>query len=146
MIHELIQGIIAELTVEGSSPAVAPDYIHGWRGQLNLRLDEIQNDVVWLLPVYSNSTLRGNYLKDDYSIVMGFFGKTELEMFAEQHLPVINRQRRQAAKFIYKIKQSPLFASVSDFEIVDEYNTFDVGISGVTVKFKASPLESLPVC
>lgn len=146
MIQQLIGTIVSGLTVADSNPAVAPTYIHGWKTQLNLRLDEVQNEIVWLLPVTSNSKIVGNAMIDRYNIVMGFFAKSQLEWTADQHLPIIDRQRVQCAKFIKAAKNSDLFSEVSDFIISDEYNVFDVCLSGVTLQCKITPLNGPSVC
>lgn len=147
MIQQNIRGIVATLDVPGSSPSVAPQFLYGWRGQLNLRADELSTDVIWLLPVRSNSQLTGMSLKDNYSIVMGFFGKSELDMFAEQHdLLIVDRQRAQCAKFLYKITNSDITDELTNIVIQDEFNVFDIGLSGVTIQFNIKLINSYPAC
>lgn len=146
MIQQIVRDIVAGLTISGSSPESAPTFLFGWKGQLNLRLDEVQNEIVWLIPSFSNSQLAGNLMIDKYSVVIGFFGKSELDWFGEQHEPVIDRQRAQCAKFIYAAQQSDILKEVSDFIITDEVNAFDVNLSGVTLQCKMTPLKGFAVC
>lgn len=147
MIQQLLKTISDQMTIEGSSPAKVPTFLHGWKGLNNLVADEIENTLITLIdPVQSNSTLRGNVMKDSYTLLMAFLEKSELDWSPDQHLVVIDRMRRLCAKFVYACKQSDLFSDVGDPIISDEYNVFDCGLSGVGLQIKITPQIPTPVC
>lgn len=147
MIQQLLNTISDQMIIEGSSPSNAPTFLHGWKGWNNLSADEIENTLIIVVePIQSNSTLRGNVMKDAYPLLMLFLEKSELDWSPDQHLIVIDRMRRLCAKFVYACKQSDVFSDVGDPTISDEYNVFDCGLSGVGLQIKITPQIPTPVC
>lgn len=147
MIQQILANIISQLAIEGSSPSAAPTFIHGWKGYQNIASDEVLGTIAYLYePVTSNDIVVGSYLQETYPVLMGFFEKSEVEWTPEQHLEVVDRMRRIRAKFIYLCKQSPLFRYVESPITSDEFNIYDVNLSGVGLQIKLTPLAGIPVC
>jgi hypothetical protein len=147
MIQQLVRQIANQLTVEGGSPPIAPSYIHGQKGWSNLKADKITNTLIILFdPVQSDSKLIGNLMQDKYPLLMLFAEKSKLDWTPDQHLVVIDRMRTLCAQFIYKCTKSGLFSHIEDFVISDEYNAFDVCLSGVGLQIKLTPTIGAKPC
>jgi len=147
MIQQIIAGIVAGLTVEGSSPAVAPTFIHGWKGFNNLVLDEIQNTVVVLFePVRSEDKLLGNYVQESYPLLLAILEKAEFDNTPSQHLPVVDRCRRLKNKLLFAIKESSVISDAYNINTEDWFNAYNSNLSGVGIQITVVPLRGNPVC
>lgn len=147
MIQEIISDIVAQLIVPGSSPQIAPKYVHGWGGWQNLEVDEVTNDIVILdEPVQSVDKSVGNILRESYLPTLFFFTKSELEFTPDQHLPLINAMRTQRKRFIKLLESDTRIMGVSDIKTTDLVNVMDSNLTGVQLSLTVIIKDNVSSC
>lgn len=146
-IQDIIGQIVAQLEVPGTSPAVPPTYIHGWKGWENLKADEILNDIVFLdLPVSDDFIGKAKFIEESYNLYLHFYTKSELDFTPDQHLPLIARMRIQRQRFINNLRDSGLIKEIKSMRTIDVVNALDVNMTGVIVSLTVVPLKMNPIC
>lgn len=146
-IYTIIQSVVASLSIENTSPPVAPTFREGWKQFQNLVDDEQLTDIVYLdWPIKSDDILVGASVHERFFVRMAFLEKSELEYTPEQHRPIIDRQRRQKNKFLFALSQADLVDEVTDASSSDIINVFNSNKSGVDLQFRIRIAPSEPVC
>jgi len=130
-----------------------PTFIHGNKGWQNLEVDEIKDDVVILdEPVTSNDDYRkSGLLEENYTLIIYFFTKSELDYTPAQHKPLIEAMRTRRRDFInrlsdYSIDGQKQIRAISGIRTVDLINVFDVNYTGVMLSITITPFNFLPHC
>lgn len=149
VIQDFVANQVGLLTVEGSSPAQAPTFIHGNEGWQNLLADEVMNDIIFLdEPVSSNDTYaQGGLLTEAYALSLLFLTKSELDYTPEQHKPLIARMRRLRLAFIQALSRSGLLLNKNyQLKTIDVVNVLNVNMTGCLVSITITPIDPQPRC
>lgn len=150
MIVDIVKGVVSNMTVPGSSPSVAPTFIHGEKSWQNLEADEVLNHIVFLdEPITSNDTMHQSGAFDEaYPIVLFFAEKSEMEWTPEQHQVAIQRQRYQRKKFLNHLVSliGDTIINFGSIRTMDAKNVFDVNLSGCILYINITPLVNYSVC
>lgn len=124
---------------------------HGTKGWENLTADEmfLSNGTIG---VFLDEPITYRYdnlinLREGYRISLLIFGKTELDFTPDQHEVVVEKCRLFARGFIAVCRDTPDFiAEISDINVLEFYNMFDVCTSGVALTALVYPRPTNPVC
>lgn len=148
IIQDFVADIVSTLQVEGSSPPVAPTFIHGNKGWQNLLADEVQNDIIFLdEPVTSNDNYRqSGLLEESYNLSLVFLTKSELDFAPEQQKPLIARMRRLRLAFLNKLSRTNLRNTNFNVRTIDVVNILNVNLTGVIVMLTITPIDPQPQC
>lgn len=149
IIQDFIADIVSQMTVEGSTPSVAPTFVHGDKGWQNLLVDEITNDVILLdEPVISNDSYKqSGLLEETYNTSMLFLTKGNLDNKPEDDKPLIARMRRLRKKYIDKLSASALLKDKNfNIRTIDVVNVFNVALTGCWVTMTITPIETQSRC
>lgn len=152
IIQDEIAAIVATMVIEGGS--VSPTFMHGEQSWINLKADEITNDLIILdEPIISDDVYRqGGLLEEQYRLKMFFFRKydgdneSSIDNSPEQHKPLIASQRESRRKFINKLSSSPAFRSFNSIRTVDVKNALNVNLSGVMLSITVIPFNETSRC
>jgi len=153
IIQDLIADIVATMSVEDSSPSVAPTFLHGSRAWSNLKVDEVTNDIVILdEPITSTDNFRkSNLLEENYNLNILFLTKTEYQDLPENIKPDTSRMRNMRRKFIikasnYEVDGQKQIKEISGIKTLDTTDLFNANFSGVLLSITITPINPLSSC
>lgn len=148
IIQDFIADIVSSLQIEGGNPPVVPTFIHGSDAWLNLKADEIQNDIVFLdEPIISIDAYRqSGLLEESYNLSMMFLTKSEFDFTPEQQKPLIARMRRLRLAFLNKLSKTSLRNTSFNVRTIDVVNVLNVNLTGVIVMLTITPIDPQPQC
>lgn len=146
MIQQIIGTVVNGLEIEGLS--VAPNFIHGHNGWNNLAVDELEVSTVILLvePLTSQDIMVGSLIQENYPLLMAFLEKAKIDDTPSDSLVHTDRMRRLKNKFMYNLINNPLVLNVENITTKDVFKEKDGCLTGVSVQFNVTPLNSSPVC
>ncbi len=146
IIQDEIATIVSTMIIEGGT--VAPTFIHGEPGWINLEADEILNDIIVLdEPIVSDDTYnKGGLLEESYRLKLFFWTKSPFDATPAQHKPLIAAMRNSRRKFLNKLSQSPAIRSFNSIRTIDVKNALNVNLSGVMLSVTVIPFNETTRC
>lgn len=146
VIQDIIGGIVREMVVEGGT--IAPTFIHGEQTWVNLKADEIINDLVILdEPLISDDSYKQSGLyEENYRLKIFFFTKLEFDDTPEEHKPLIVKMRKARKNFINKLSRRADIRRFDGLRTVDIKNVFNANLIGVMLSISITPKETSSRC